>query len=99
MANQKFDGIIEAVRYDNDGHIQLARVYVRRGAVWSDDMLLTREQLSERLRKGGRFVIGQRKTYLGAVFETGKAVRLSDNKIISGERPTDHDHLSGVPIF
>ncbi len=99
MANPKFDGVIEAVRYDPDGHIALARIYERRGAVWSDALIMNRSQLIERLSHGKRFVTGQRKIYLGAIFETGKTVHMNDQSIVVGDRQSEHDHLPGVPIF
>ena len=98
MAKSKIDGIIEAVRYDPDGHIALARVYARRGFVWSDGILLDRKQLAEQIQQGKRFMTGRRTVFLGSSFETGKPVRLSGNHIVTGES-AGQDHLSGIPIF
>ena len=55
----KFDGVIEAVRY-RGGKIELVRAYERRGATFSDRVLLDRAALLDRLKKGKRFVTGQR---------------------------------------
>jgi hypothetical protein len=98
MAKPKIDGIIEAVRYDPDGHIALARGYTRRGAVWSDNVLFDRKYLDEQLKLGKRFVTGRRTHYLGSSFETGKPVRLSGQNIVTGES-AGQDHLSGIPVF
>ncbi len=98
MAKLKVDGIVEAVRYDPDGHIAQARVYTRRGAVWSDGMVFDREQLAGQIKQGKRFMTGRRALYLGSSFETGKPVRLSGNHIVTGES-AGQDHLSGIPIF
>jgi hypothetical protein len=98
MAKPKVDGIIEAVRYDPDGHISLARVYTRRGAVWGDNMVFDRKQLAEQIKLGKRFMTGRRIPYLGSSFETGKPVKLSGEHIVTGES-AGQDHLSGIPIF
>ena len=47
----KFDGVIEAVRYKS-GKIEVVRAYERRGATFSDHVLLDRKELLERLRGG-----------------------------------------------
>ncbi len=78
MARMKIDGVIEAVRYTPGGLISIVRTYERRGAVWSDHVLLGRQELVARLRNGKRFVTGERKEYLGSVFETGATVRYVD---------------------
>jgi hypothetical protein len=98
MVKPKIDGIIEAVRYDLDGHIAQARVYTRRGAVWSDGMVFDRKQLAEQIKQGKRFVTGRRTLNFGSTFETGKPVRLSGEHIVTGES-AGQDHLSGIPVF
>jgi hypothetical protein len=75
MARTKFDGVIEAVHYTPGGQIILVRAYERRGAVWSERILIGRNELVGRLKQGKRFVTGQRKEYLGSNFQTGRAVR------------------------
>ncbi len=99
MARTKFDGVIEAVRCAPDGRLAIARVYERRGAVWSDEFLLERKDLVQRLKQGKRFVIGTRKAYLGGVFDVGKPVRLIEDQIVTDERPNGREVLAGVPIF
>jgi hypothetical protein len=98
MAKLKIDGIIEAVRYDSDGHIAQARVFTRRGFVWSDSVVFDRKQLAEQIQQGKHFMTGRRTQYLGSSFETGKPVRLSGDHIVTGES-AGQDHLSGTPIF
>ncbi len=99
MARKKLDGIIEAVRYTHGGKIEVVRAYERHGVVWSDWVLLDRHALSELLRKGKRFVVGERKTYLGSVFNTGVPVyQLQDNIVTEGQKST-RDLLDGVPVF
>jgi len=99
MARPKFDGVIEAVRYTPDGRIALARLYERRGAVWTDHLLLDRKQLAERLKRGRRFVTGQRMLSLGGTFETGSPVRLDGQNIVTKGASDVRDELTGVPVF
>ncbi len=104
MARKKFDGVVEAVRYASDGKISLARVYERRGPTFTDRILLTREELVERLKAKKRFYIGRRKPYLASTFELdGQPVTLSGERgkevIQTGKQPGDSDRLEGAPLF
>jgi hypothetical protein len=93
------DGIIEAVRYTADGNIAVVRVYERRGAVWSDHVLLERQELTDRLKQGKRYAIGERKIYLGGVFNTSRLVYQAEGKIITKGQAGEYDLLTGVPVF
>ncbi len=99
---QKFDIVIEAVRYKN-GKIELVRGYERRGATFSDRILLDRKTLLERLKEGKRFVTGQRREYLASTFEVGKPVKLvsgdSRQVVVTTLPDAEHDDLEGVPSF
>jgi hypothetical protein len=99
MARTKIDGVIEAVRYNPDGSIKVVRGYERRGVVWTDEIMLNREDLIDRLKLGKRFVTGVRKTYLGSVFDTGKPVQFSNEHIITEGQADGRDMLAGVGIF
>jgi len=99
MAQKKLDGVIEAVRYTPGGKIAVVRAYERHGVVWSDHVLLERKELSQRLEQGKRFVVGERKLYLGSVFETGTAVRQMEGNIVTEGQTSGRDLLSGVPVF
>ena len=97
----KFDGVIEAVRYKG-GKIEVVRAYERRGATFSDRVLLNRKGLIERIQLGKRFVTGQRKEYLASTFEVGKPVNLlgSDEAgVITTRDRSERDELEGVPAF
>ncbi len=97
----KFDGVIEAVRYKN-GKIDMVRAYERRGATFSDHVLLDRKTLMNRLNSGKRFVTGSRREFLASTFEVGQTVRLAgrdDKQIITTQVHSDHDELVGVPAF
>jgi hypothetical protein len=97
----KFDGVIEAVRYKG-GKIDAVRAYERRGATFSDHVLLNRKTLIERVEQGKRFVIGQRKEFMASTFEVGKPVKLlgkDDRQIITTGNESERDELEGVPAF
>ncbi len=98
---QKFDGVLEAVRYKN-GKIEVVRGYERRGPTFTDRVLLDRKTLLERIKAGKRFVTGQRKEYLASTFDVGKPVKLvgQDGKqVVTTLSDADHDELEGVPTF
>jgi hypothetical protein len=99
MARIKIDGVIEAVRYTASGTISVVRTYERRGAVWSDYVILDRAELIARLAAGKKFVTGQRKTSLGSVFDTESPVQLAGEHIVSGPQTDGRDLLVGVSIF
>jgi hypothetical protein len=102
MARKKYDGVIEAVRYAPNGQIDMVRMYELRWLVYSDQILLSRAALLEKLSQGKRFVTGQRKTYVGNVFETGKSVHISgtSNAIITTKNQAgNQDFLANVPVF
>lgn len=98
---QKFDGVIEAVRYKN-GKIDVVRAYERRGATFTDLVLIDRRALLERLKKGRRFVTGRRKEFWASTFEVGKPVLLigdDGNQFMTTRPEAQRDELEGVPAF
>jgi hypothetical protein len=103
MSRQKFDVVIEAVRYSPDGEIDFVRAYKRRGAAFSDRVLLKRQDLLALLEHKQRLVTGQRKEYMAGTFETGKAVSLAkyDGKMVltTGDKTPAQDSLDGVPLI
>src|SRR5271169_4040692 len=95
----KFDGVIEAVRY-RGGKIDLVRAYERRGATFSDRVLLNRKTLIERIQQGKRFITGERKEFMASTFEVGKSVNLfgvDDKQTITTRERSERDELEGVP--
>ncbi len=97
----KFDAVIEAVRYKN-GRIDKVRLYERRGATFSDRILLDRKTLLSRLQAGQTFVTGRRKELWASTFEVGKTVTLAgtgDREVVTTLPQADHDELEGVPAF
>jgi hypothetical protein len=98
---KKIDGVVEAVRYRN-GQIVTVRAYERRGATFSDRVLIERKDLLERIKNGKRFVTGSRREFLAGTFEQGKPLLLAsrDGKdFISTREGADRDELEHVPVF
>jgi hypothetical protein len=102
MARVKFDGVIEAARYTPEGNILIVRAYERRGATFSDHVLLDRAALVDKLKKGKKFVVGQRTELLASTFETAQRVRLTGSKgqeFISTSETAYRDLLEDAPLF
>lgn len=103
MAKSKFDGVVEAVHYDSDGRVKWVRAYVRRGAIFSDRLLIERQALIEQIKAGKNFMTGRRVPLMGGTFEVAKPVRIVQNNgkevLTTGESRTDRDHLDGVPVI
>ncbi len=102
MARQKIDGVIEAVHYTSDGKIKYVRAYERRGATYSDRVLINREMLVEKLKNGKQFVTGERKALWASTFEIGKPVKTvgkDGNLVLTTAERAERDLLEGVPVF
>jgi len=99
---KKFDGVIEAVRYKN-GQILIVRAFERRGATFSDRVLVDRKELMERLKKGQKYLIGKRKELLASTFDLQEkplqVLNRDGREIISTRPDADHDELEQAPVF
>jgi len=98
---KKFDGVIEAVHYKN-GQIVTVRAYERRGATFSDRVLIERKDLLERLKNGKQFVIGARKEFWAGTFDEAKTVQLvtrAGKEFIATRAEAEHDELESTPVF
>lgn len=98
---KKFDGIIEAVHFKN-GQIATARIYERRGASFSDRVLIERKDLLERIKNGKKFMTGSRKEYWASEFEIGKPVLVvsrNGKEFLATREGVDRDELENVPFF
>ena len=96
---KKFDVVVEAVRRTEDGHIQVARIYERRGPTWSDRLLVQRDDLIRRIRAGKKVVIGERKEFMASTFQVKTAVYL-DGSNLACRGQDDHGlELSQAPLF
>ena len=102
MADKKFDGVIEAAHYARNGQIDFVRAYERRGATFSDRVLLDRKPLLERLKAHKRFVTRQRRPLLASTFESGRDVSLvkrDGREFIATRAEAAGDELEGVPVI
>jgi hypothetical protein len=96
---KKPDVVVEAVRYGPDGRIDLVRGFERRGATYSDRVLIGRADLAQRLKKGKRVVLGSRKEFMASTFETGGQIYLADSDVIATSKDAHSDALDGAPFF
>ncbi len=103
MAKNKFDGIVEAVRLSDDGQVQIARIFERRGPIFSDRFLVDRDDLIKRIKNGQKFLTGKRQYKMGSTFHTGEDVRVvttSGNEFLMvGDGEAQKDTLQSVPRF
>ncbi len=98
---KKIDGVIEAVRYKN-GQIVVVRAYERRGATFSDRVLLERKTLLERLKKGQQYVTGSREELRASTFKTGKPVLIVNqdgHELLATHENATRDELEDAPVF
>ena len=92
---KKIDGVIEAARYKN-GQIVTVRVYERRGATFSDRVLIDRKTLLERLKSGQQYVVGSREELHASTFNVGKPVLIikqDDHELLSTRQDATRDEL------
>lgn len=103
MAKPKYDGVVEAVRYEADGQVKWARAYLRRGPTFSDCILLDRQTLVEQLKSGKKFYAGQRKPYLASTFELYELIQVLQRNgkevLVAGNLQSEQDRLVGVPVI
>lgn len=102
MAKSKYDGVVEAVRYDEKGQIAWIRAYLRRGPIFSDRVLLDRSQLMKALKAGEVFVTGERLLYKANTFKTNEPLKITSvnnqDFIVVGDKTAQKDDLTGVPL-
>jgi tRNA U55 pseudouridine synthase TruB len=103
MAKKKYDAVLEAMRVDEDGQLQIARIFERMGVVFSDYFLVDRDQLIQRLKNGQKILTGKRQYKMGSVFDTGDEVRVissnGNDVLVVGSESDNQDHLKSVPRF
>ena len=103
MRKINYDGVVEAAHYKPDGQLDWVRVYERRGAIFSDCILLNRETFIRQLRAGKRYMVGERILNLGGKFNVTQPVRLFNQDgqqvIVVGDAQATKDELNGVPII
>jgi len=103
MAKPKYDGVVQAVRYDDQGQVLWVRAFLRRGQAWSDQIILKRIALIELIKSGKRIVVGERTKFLGATFETADPVTVvkvnGHEVLVTGDTQAKKDSLAGVPLI
>jgi hypothetical protein len=103
MSPKKIDGIIETVRYDPEGRISLVRVYEKRGPTFSDLIILSRDQLIQKLRAGKKFYVGKRIPLQASTFELVVPVKLSgktgQDVVVSRPGRGLNDDITDAPLF
>jgi hypothetical protein len=103
MKKKSADIIIEAARFKANGQVDFVRAYQRRGATYSDCLLITRTELLKQLLKGKTVATGQRMHLMASTFNKITPVRVapSANRFIitSGNLGAAQDELPGTPIL
>jgi hypothetical protein len=103
MGKLKIDGVIEGVRYKPNGEVEWVRAYERRGATYSDHLLLKRDVLIQKLKSGKKFMAGSRTPLLASTFEVTSPVRLikagERDILVTGDLPSSQDRLEGIPVI
>ena len=103
MAKLKYDGVVEAAHYESNGQLVWVRAFERRGATFSDWVLIPRQELIKRLQAGKKYYAGKRVEFNASTFEVTKPLHLVKQSgkeyIVVGEPLPDVDHLENVPII
>jgi hypothetical protein len=101
-SSRKLDVVIVAVRYTKrNKKFKVGQGYVRRGLIWGDLTLLSRNDLVQRLEGKQRIVTGIPAEIPGEfeIFDSVQLHRMNGGEsIYVGEIPQDGDEL-GVPMF
>ena len=101
MAKVDYDGVVQAVHYDNQGQVMWVRAFLRRGPIWSDYVMIDRDDLVDNIKSGVRCRTGERLQYLGGTFETSFPVELvkvnNHEVLVAGDGQAKTDSLVGVP--
>ncbi len=103
MVKFNYDGVVEAAHFKPDGQLDWVRVYERRGAVFSDRILLSREAFIEQLKARKRYRVGERIFNMGGKFNVTQPVHLlrqhGKQVIVVDDAQTTQDELTGIPII
>ena len=103
MAQTKYDGIIQAVRYDGQSQVEWVRVFLRRGPTWSDYVILDRQTVIDQIKSGKRFAAGKRIPRLASTFEITAPVKLSQANgqefLVTGDFQADKARPECGPLF
>ena len=97
MPTKNFDLLIDSVHYSANGKIEYVRCFERRGPSFSDNLILTRDQLISMFKDGKVIVTGSREPYLGSTFLVQDWVTYH-NDIISTNPTSSKDLLQNTPL-
>jgi hypothetical protein len=103
IRKKPYDGVVVAVRYTPQGEIDWVRAFERHGFVFTDRMMMGRDELIARLKDGKVFKTGERLVYQGNDFEVKEDIRWieknGDGVIVAGQDSADQDSLGQLPII
>ena len=103
MGKIKYDGVLEIAHFKSDGQLDWVRVYLRRGPIFSDRILMNRQEFVKELKAGKRFFTGERIHKMGGKFNVIQPVNLQQQEgnviIVSGVAHATQDELACVPII
>jgi hypothetical protein len=103
MADQKYDGVVEAVHYAPDGQVDWVRTYLRRGPTWSDHIIMRRQDLINEIKAGRKMMLGRRVQYMAGTFEVSKSVKVGgadgQEYLFTSYSSNNRDHMEGVPVI
>ena len=102
MAKINYDGVLETAHFKPDGQLDWVRVYVRRGPIFSDRILMSRQEFIKELKAGKRYWVGERIHKMGGKFNVTQRVNLIQKEgnpvIFLSDAHATKDELTGVPI-
>ena len=103
MANKKYDGVIEAVHYTPDGQVDWVRAYLRQGAIWTDRIILRRQNLIDEIKAGKQMMIGRRIEFMAGTFEVSQSVQVVGSNghefLSTSKDKAEKDFLEGAPLL
>jgi hypothetical protein len=101
-SRKKYEFVVVAARYQTeDGSLNIAQVYERRGPIWGDVVLLDRSQIVELIREGYRIVTGKPGKVQGDFDVFGSLNLHASNgfeSLVVGEAASSQDDLQ-IPLF
>lgn len=100
----RYDFILEAGHFNQDGQLEFARLYERRDSSYSDRIIFSRPMLIEAIQKKKKAAIGRRIRGLASTFEIISPVLLSNSPatcLITSidQSSAQNDTLPGLPFI
>ena len=103
MAKINYDGVLETAHFTPDGQVDWVRVYKRTGAVFTDHVILSRQEFVDQLKSGKRYMLGERILKMGGMFNVTQPVRLIQldgrEVLVVGKAGEAQPELAGVPVI